>query len=99
MSVTSRNGYAAGSSSGRDPSEIERDIDATREELAKTLDALQARLSIRRRVDSALTSAREGGRTVADIATHVVKEHPVPLAMVAVPLIWMVLKPRRHKRH
>jgi len=51
--------------SGRSPEEIESAIDHTREELSRTLDALESRLSFRERLHSATGSARELGLRVA----------------------------------
>src|SRR5688572_4174928 len=61
------------STSGRSPEEIENEIEGTREELSRTLDALQAKLSPRRRFNSvAETARRKGGdlmRTATDSMT------------------------------
>ena len=61
------------SSSDRTPDEIEGQIEHTREQLTRTLDALQSRLSPRERLRAASESARAMGgrvmRTVTDAAT------------------------------
>ena len=62
-----------GSYSGKSPEEIESDIEHTREELTRTLDALESRLSPRERLRAATESARDLGqrfvRTAADSLT------------------------------
>jgi hemerythrin superfamily protein len=47
--------------SQRTPDELERDIDGTREELTRTLDALESKLSPRKRLHAAADSLRETG--------------------------------------
>jgi hypothetical protein len=74
--------------------QIEAEIEATREELDRTLDALQARLSPRRRLQAALQNARERGSQLADrsgelardAAEHVRRE-PLPYVVATVGVI------------
>jgi hypothetical protein len=72
------------------PETIEREIDDTRAELDQTLDALQSRLSVRRRLNSAAASARETGerlwrsgidRVSPDITTMIRLDHTHVLAL------------------
>ena len=58
MTSTSGDRVSQGGESQRSPADIEQDIHETRAELERTLDALQSRLSVRRRLDSAAASAR-----------------------------------------
>jgi hemerythrin superfamily protein len=55
---------SSNSYSGRSPEEIESDIEHTRQELDRTLDALQSKLSPRERLQAATESARELGERV-----------------------------------
>ena len=59
----------AGSYSGKSPEEIESEIEHTREDLTRTLDALQSRLSPRERLRAATESARDLGQRFARSAT------------------------------
>lgn len=54
--------------SGRSPEEIESEIEHTREELRRTLDALESKLSPRERLRAASDSARDLGQRVARTA-------------------------------
>jgi hemerythrin superfamily protein len=54
--------------SGRSPDEIESDIERTREELSRTLEALESKLSPRERLRQATDSARHFGERVARTA-------------------------------
>ena len=65
---TAENG-TSGSYSGRSSDEIEAEIEGTRERLTRTLDALQWRLSPRRRFNAAKDSARELSQRVVRTAT------------------------------
>jgi hemerythrin superfamily protein len=55
---------------GRSPDEIEGDIENTRAELGRTLDALQSRLSPRERLQAATDSARDMGERVLHSASR-----------------------------
>jgi hypothetical protein len=83
----------------KSPEQLEREIDQTREELAATLDALQAKLSVRRKVHSALDSARDNGLALADIARNTVRNYPVPTLVAGVSVVLlMALLGRRRRR-
>jgi hypothetical protein len=73
---------------------IELEIEATRAELNRTLEALQARLSPRRRLQTALRNARVRGSRIADRsgdlvrdATGLVRREPLPFIIAAVGVI------------
>lgn len=84
----------------RTPEEIERDIELTRRELGRTLDALQARLSVRRRVDAALETAQENGRRFADLAVSTARRFPAAAtALVALPVLIFIAARTRRWRH
>jgi hemerythrin superfamily protein len=61
MNATSGDGSLRHESANRSPEDIEADIDRTRAALDSTLDALQSRLSVRRRFNSATLAARQKG--------------------------------------
>jgi hypothetical protein len=73
---------------------IELEIEATRAELNRTLEALQARLSPRRRLQAALRNARVRSSQIADRsgdfvrdATGVVRREPLPFVIAAVGVV------------
>jgi hypothetical protein len=75
---------------GRDPADIERAIESTRHELDRTLDALQAKLSPRQRLEDAVDTARDAidtarttGRRVANDVEEMVRRNPVPFMVIA----------------
>lgn len=81
---------SSSSYSQRQPAEIENDIEHTREELGRTLDALQSRLSPRERLRVATSSARAGGTRLLrfaeqtltpDITTMIRMDHTHVLAL------------------
>ena len=90
-------GSEHGGSSGSDLAEIHRielEIETTRAELNRTLEALQARLSPRRRLQTALRNARVRGSQIADRsgdlvrdATGVVRREPLPFVIAAVGVV------------
>jgi len=80
------------SATPRQTEDIEREIEATREELSRTLDALQSKLSVRRRIDEVKDVALERGSAIAAAAVRTVKTYPVPLMILAVPVVWMLFR-------
>src|SRR5262245_35089740 len=80
----------AGEGGQRSPEEIEQQIDGTREELARTLDELESRLSPRRRLNAARETVRETGERLMrsglnavtpDITTLIRMDHTHVLAL------------------
>jgi len=74
----------------RSPEEIQQEIDGTREELARTLEALESRLSPRRRLNDAAESVRDTGQrwmrtglnaVTPDITTMIRLDHTHVLAL------------------
>jgi chromosome segregation ATPase len=82
----------------RDPAEIEREIEHTREELDRTLEALQAKLSPRRQLEQALTHARASSRRVTHSAVEMMKRNPVPFAIVGATLLVALIAASRGRR-
>jgi hypothetical protein len=85
---------ASSSSENSDVHQIELEIEATREELDRTLNALQARLSPRRRLQAAIRNARDRGSRLADRggelardAAGVVRRQPLPFVVAAVGVV------------
>jgi exonuclease VII large subunit len=64
------------------PEAIEREIERTRQELDRTLAALEARLSPRRRLKEGVASVRENGQRLAGEVAAMVKRDPMPFAVV-----------------
>jgi hypothetical protein len=75
----------------KDPGEIEREIEQTRQELDRTLEALQAKLSPRRRIEEAVASVRENGLKWAGDVRERVKRDPMPFAVVGGTLLLAIV--------
>jgi hypothetical protein len=79
---------------GREPADIERAIESTRHELERTLDALQAKLSPRQRLEDAAETAldaidtvRGTGRQLVGDAQEMFRRNPVPFLVVGGTLL------------
>jgi hypothetical protein len=79
---------------GREPADIEREIEHTRHELDRTLDALQAKLSPRRRLEEAVDNARDAidtarstSRRLAGDVQEMVRRDPVPFIVIGGTLL------------
>jgi hypothetical protein len=82
------------------PDAIERDIEATRRALDRTLEQLQARLSPRVRLEEALSNARESGGRLAGEMGQLARRYPVPFVVIgATLLVAIVAGARTHRRH
>ena len=97
MNTASTENLSAASLAGRSPEEIERRIDGTREELSRTLDALQARLSVRRRFHEAADTARRKGEHLMRTATDTVC--PDITTMIRMDHTHVLAVFRRYKPH
>ena len=94
--------------------QIERDLADTRRDMVRTFNELQTRVSPGRVLNAAFSSARrtvtEGPRSVGheissfgkDFASGlggVVRGYPIPVAMVAIGLAWLMIAGQRRKNH
>jgi ElaB/YqjD/DUF883 family membrane-anchored ribosome-binding protein len=75
---------------GRNPEELERDIDRTRSSLGRTIDELENRLSPGQLLDQALGMARQHGGEFATNLGRSAENNPVPLLLTAVGIAWMM---------
>jgi hypothetical protein len=81
----------------RSPADIEDDIERTRSELDRTIDALAQRLSLSELINEAfewMGSARE----IADNFGRGVRNNPIPLALVGAGLGWLMLDGEGRRR-
>lgn len=81
--------------SHRSPEHIERELEATREEMSRTLDAIESRMTPGQLLDQSLDYLREGAagdymRNMRRTAT----DNPVPLTLVGIGLAWLALSGR-----
>jgi hypothetical protein len=76
---------------------LEHDIEVTRHDLDATLEALQAKLSPRRRLKAAVSSARASGSLGAQRMIDLARRHPRPLAVLGGCLLLLIVtrQPRR----
>jgi hypothetical protein len=70
-------------SAGADLSAMEQNIELTRRDLDETLEALQDRLSPRRRLRAAVQAARETGSTLAQNVTSTARRYRTPALIVS----------------
>ncbi|MCK0168382.1 DUF3618 domain-containing protein [Jannaschia sp. S6380] len=77
------------------PDQIEREIEAERGELARSLEELQAKFSPEALVNTATGLFRDHGGAIADNATRQVKQNPLALVVTGVGLAWLIAGPGR----
>ncbi|RDC69921.1 DUF3618 domain-containing protein [Rhodovulum sp. 12E13] len=75
------------------PDEIERDIEARRDDLAATLDALQDRASPRGLAEGVGHALKDEGGEMLDAAIRVARRNPVAVAMIAAGVAWLAFGP------
>lgn len=76
---------------GRSSEEIRRSIEHTRSQLDETVDTLEARLAPRKLMNQALDRIRGRGDDLGGRIGDTVRDHPLPLALVAVGMGWLIL--------
>jgi ElaB/YqjD/DUF883 family membrane-anchored ribosome-binding protein len=71
------------------PAEAERDIDHTRTELSRTLDALEMKLNARTISEKGFDMFRESIDQAMNRGIELVRANPVPAAMIGIGAVWM----------
>lgn len=74
----------------RTPAEIEREIERHRSELTANLDQLQQKFSVDGVMREATHQLREHGSEIGQSVTRTLRENPIPAALIAVGLGWMM---------
>jgi hypothetical protein len=87
----------------RSPEQIETDIERTRTQMAETLDTIQKKFSPGQLLDQALNyldekQVNENLRRFGTNAGAVVKENPIPVALLGVGLTWLAMSGRNGGR-
>lgn len=104
MNPTTHNPTTPGSTPLRDPAvdkryesassdEIRNDIDRTRAEMDRTVDALEDRLSPGRLIDDAWSAFKSGGGNggLTRSLGSTLSDHPIPLALIGAGLGWLLI--------
>lgn len=79
----------------RAPEDIEGEIEHTRSEMRETLDAIQSKLTPAQMMDEAMTYFRNGPGEFASNLGRIVRNNPVPMALVGVGLAWLAVSSTR----
>ena len=79
--------------SQKDPATLEREINQTRSEMNQTLDALERKLSPGQLLDQCLNVFGKHGGDLAQNFGNSVKQNPVPVALTAIGIMWMMFSP------
>lgn len=74
--------------------ELERDIRRTEDEIARTLDLIQQKVSPGAAVDAVVRMSRENGAEFAANLGRSVRDNPIPIALVGTGLAWLMLSGR-----
>jgi hypothetical protein len=78
----------------REPEFLERDIDATRDDLRATLSALERRFSVDRLVDMTIGRIRDRGGEFAGNLGDAAARNPIPLLLTSVGVAWLMMSRR-----
>jgi Protein of unknown function (DUF3618) len=78
----------------KDPATIQREIDYTRAEMNKTLDALEQKLTAGQLLDQCLSFFGKTGRDVGTSLGRSFQDNPIPLVLTATGIAWMMTSPR-----
>lgn len=80
------------------PAEIEREIEAERAGLARSLEELQAQFSPEALVNSATTYMRNNGGDIAATIGRQIKDNPMAAALTGIGLVWLMMGSGRKDR-
>jgi hypothetical protein len=72
---------------------IRAEIDRTRAEMDRTVDALQEKLDPQVVIHRTFDSIRENAGDVTSKALDLIKQNPVPAALIVIGLVWLIAKP------
>lgn len=98
--MTTQGTVATTDPGAKSAAEVEREVQQSRAKVERTLDQIQDRLSPGELVDQAVTYLRRsGGSEFARNLGQSVKHNPMPIALVAVGLAWMMMSGRRTDDH
>ena len=78
----------------RSAAEIEREIESERSALTRTLDEIQERLSFESLSGDFVDRMRENSGDIGRSVARGVKDNPIPLAITAVGLTWLIISQR-----
>ncbi|MGQ9426266.1 DUF3618 domain-containing protein [Gilvimarinus sp. F26214L] len=84
--------------SAKDPSQLEREVDEQRREIGDTIHALEEKFSSREVFNQASGYLREHGGDFARSLSNSVKANPLPVALTAVGVLWMMVGQRPSTR-
>jgi ElaB/YqjD/DUF883 family membrane-anchored ribosome-binding protein len=82
----------------REPEDLQREADAIRADMDRTLNALERKLSPRQLLDRSLTYMQENGGDVLQKIGATVNKHPLPLLLTSAGLIWLAAASRSSSR-
>ena len=74
----------------KEPSEMEQDINYTRERIGRTVEELEQRLSPGQLMDQALGYAREHGGDFASSVAGSVRRNPLPMIVTGLGIAWLL---------
>jgi hypothetical protein len=72
---------------------IRAEIDRTRAEMDRTVDALQDKLDPQVLIHRTFDSIRENAGDVTSKVLDVIKRNPIPAALIVIGLVWLIAKP------
>jgi len=81
--------------SQKDPETLEREINQTRSNMSQTLDALERKLSPGQLLDQCVNAFGKNGAELAQNFGNSVKQNPVPVALTAIGIMWMIFSSGR----
>jgi len=74
----------------QDPESLEREVDARRSDLNRTLNAVEQKLSPNHLMDQAMDYFGDNGSDIAQSVSRSFKENPLPLLLTGVGLAWLI---------
>ena len=75
---------------GKDSETLEREINQTRDEMNRTLDSLERKLTAGQLLDQCLKFFGKTGSEIGSSIGNCIKENPMPVVLTATGIAWMI---------
>jgi Protein of unknown function (DUF3618) len=81
----------------KDSETLEREVNQTREEMNQTLDSLERKLTAGQLLDQCLKFFGKSGSEIGSSIGNCIKENPMPVALAATGIAWMIFGSGEHR--
>jgi len=82
----------------REAARLRQNIGRTRANMDQTVDEIQSRMTLDYITEQSMDLVRKGATNAASKVGQVVREHPLPTAVIGAGIVWMIMRARQKSR-